>query len=455
MTQQLSRTLSLRDLIVLVIGTVIGSGIFIVPAVVLRQTQGSVGLAMFAWMLGGMLAFIGAMTYGEIGAKHPEAGGIYVYIRDAFGKLPAFLYGWTLFFVMSNGAIAVLSIASASYMSQVIPLSRPAMLIVALFMILIVAVVNILGTRKSIGLQNWTTAVKAGAIVLMGAALLLLGDGLGATRLALWPDAFSMSLLSGVGVALISVLWAYEGWQYVTSAAGEVIDPQRNFARGFAWGAAALTFLYLLANLAYLAALGPQQVAQSDRVAAEAVGRMVGPLAGKFIAVAIMISMFSAANAVMLTTTRVFFAMARDGVFFRKLAELHPRFGTPAYAVIFSAVWAVVLLISGTFEQLLTYVVFTGWIFYALAAASIFIYRRREPEASRLFRVPGYPWTPLLFITVAAVFVGNTIISQPRQSLLGLLVVLVGTPVFFLWQARTRRQQIVTPPGAQPKTLAP
>jgi APA family basic amino acid/polyamine antiporter len=392
-----------------------------------------------------MLSFIGALIYGEIGAMRPEAGGIYVYIRDAFGKLPAFLYGWTLFFAMSNGALAVLSIAGASYMNQIVPLSRSATLVVALSMILILAVVNILGTRKSIGLQNWTTAVKAGAIVLMSVALLLLGKGLSSTYQALWPASFSLSLLSDAGVALISVLWAYEGWQYVTSAAGEVIDPQRNFARGFAWGTALLAFLYVLANLAYLAALGPQQVAQSDRVAAEAVGLMAGPFAGKLIAAAIMISMFSAANAVMLTTTRVFFAMARDGVFFHKLAALHPRFDTPAYAVIFSTAWAIMLLLSGTFEHLLTYVVFTGWIFYALAAASIFIYRRRESQTFRPFHVPGYPWTPLLFVVIAAIFVGNTIISQPRQSLLGLLVVLAGVPVFFFWQARTRRRDPAAP----------
>ncbi len=443
MNQQLKRTFSLKDLIMIVIGTVIGSGIFIVPALVLRETQGSMGLAMLVWIVAGALSFLGALTYGELGAMAPEAGGLYVYVREAFGPLPAFLYGWTLFAIMATGSVATLAVAFASYLNQLLSLYPAAQKVVALTMILLVAAINILGTRKSAGVQSWTTAIKVGAIIVMSLVLLALGNGFAQTGGTFWPKSFGLDLLSGVGIAMVSVLWAYEGWQYVTYSAGEALDPQRNFARSIALGTAALIAIYLLANLAYLAALGPAQAAQSERIAAQAVGTIAGPAAGKFIAVAILISMFSAANAVVLTSSRVYFAMARDGVFFKRFADIHPRYGTPATAIVWSAVCALTLAATGTFEQLLTYVVFTGWIFYALGAASIFFYRRRHPEMPRPFRVPGYPWTPLLFILSAAAIVVNTLISQPVQALLGIAVVLLGTPAFFVWRARLQRQRAV------------
>ena len=443
MTQQLKRTFSLKDLIMIVIGTVIGSGIFIVPALVLRETEGSMGLALLVWAVAGALSFLGALTYGELGAMAPEAGGLYVYVREAFGPLPAFLYGWTLFTVMGNGAVATLAVAFVSYLNQLLPLPPAAQKVIALAMILLVAAINILGTRKSAGVQNWTTGIKVGAIIVMSVVLLALGNGFAQTGDTFWPKSFGLELLSGIGIAMVSVLWAYEGWQYVTYSAGEALDPQRTFARSIAVGTAALIAIYLLANVAYIAALGPAQAAQSERIAAQAVSTIAGPAAGKLIAVAILISMFSAANAVILTTSRVYFAMARDGVFFKRFAAIHPRYGTPAAAIAWSAVCALALAATGTFEQLLTYVVFTGWIFYGLGAMSIFFYRRRHPEMPRPFRVPGYPWTPLLFILSAAAIVVNTMLSQPGRALVGIAIVLVGAPAFFIWRARLQRQQTV------------
>lgn len=443
MTQQLKRTFSLKDLIMIVIGTVIGSGIFIVPALVLRETGGNMGLALLVWTVAGALSFLGALTYGELGAMAPEAGGLYVYVRDAFGPLPAFLYGWTLFTVMANGSVATLAVAFASYLNQLLPLHPAAQKVVALVMILLVTAINMLSTRKSAGVQNWTTGIKVGAIIVMSVVLLALGNGFAQTGGTFWPKSFGFDLLSGIGIAMVSVLWAYEGWQYVTYSAGEALDPQRTFARSIAIGTVALIAIYLLANVAYLAALGPAQAAQSERIAAQAVGTIAGPAAGKLIAVAILISMFSAANAVVLTSSRVYFAMARDGVFFKRFADIHPRYGTPATAIAWSAVCALALAATGTFEQLLTYVVFTGWIFYGLGAMSIFFYRRRHPEMPRPFRVPGYPWTPLLFILSAAAIVVNTMLSQPGRAFVGIAIVLLGAPAFFIWRARLQRQQAV------------
>jgi APA family basic amino acid/polyamine antiporter len=437
MPENLSRTFSLRDLITIVIGTVIGSGIFIVPAVVLRMAEGNIGLALLAWLLAGVLSLLGALTYGELGAMAPESGGLYVYLRDAYGSLPAFLYGWTLFFIISSGSVATLAVAFASYLNQLLPLDPLLSRGVALLMIVTVAAINVRGTRKSVGVQNWTTAIKVGAILIMGAALLTLGKGFAGSDSRLWPESISLPLLSGIGLAMVGVLWAYEGWQYLTFSAGEAINPQRTFARGIGLGTAALIGIYLFANVAYFAAMGPHDAAQSERIAADAVGVTVGPAAGKLIAVAILVSMFSAANGVTLTTSRVYFAMARDGVFFRRLAEIHPRFGTPALAIVWSSACAVILAATGTFEELLTYVVFTGWIFYALGAMSIFVYRRRHPEAHRPFRVPGYPFTPILFVLSAAAIVANTLVSQPQRALVGIAVVLIGTPAFYLWKAKS------------------
>lgn len=432
----LPRTLGLRDLILLNIGSVIGSGIFLVPATVLRQVDGLIIPALLVWLVGGLLSLLGALTYGELGAMKPASGGLYVYIRDCFGRLPAFLFGWTLFFVISSGAVATLAVAFATYLGELVPLNSVLEKLIAVTMIVVVTTVNVLGTRISANLQNWTTATKAIGILLMSIVLLWLGRGFHGSASALWPTDYNVSLASGFGLAMLGVLWAYEGWQFVTYNAGEVLNAKRSLPLGLVIGSTALIGIYLIANLAYLAALGPNGVANSNRVAATAVSTVVGPGAAKLIAIIILISIFSASNGIMLTSPRVYYAMARDGLFFRKLAEVHPRFKTPAFAVIAGAVWSIVLAISGTFEQLLTYVVFVGWIFYAFAAASIFVYRRRAPDAVRPYRVPGYPITPILFVLAAAALALNTIVTQPLRAGLGLGIVLAGSPAYLIWRAR-------------------
>ncbi len=421
------------------IGTVIGSGIFIVPGAVLRQTGYAVGPALLVWLVGGVLSLLGALTYGELGAMVPEAGGLYVYLRDTFGRVPAFLYGWALFFAISSGSLATLAVAAAGYLQQIVPLTPGLRKLVSVVMIAAVCAINVRGTRQGAVVQNWATAIKVGAILLMAVALIGWGSGMRQADRAIMPASLDGALWSGMGVAMIGVLWAYEGWQYVTFSAGEALNPQQTFPRGIVLGTTALIAVYLLANVAYLAALGPKAAGGSDAVAADAVRAVMGGGAGKLIAAAIVISMFGAANGLTLTAPRVYYAMARDGMFFRRLAEVHPRFGTPAIAVIASSAWAAVLALSGTFEQLLTYVVFAGWIFYALGAISLFIYRRTRPDAPRPFRVPGYPWTPILFVLSAAAIVVNTMVARPKQALLGLGIVLLGAPVYYVWKGRAAR----------------
>jgi basic amino acid/polyamine antiporter, APA family len=434
----LERTLRLRDIVVIVVGTVIGSGIFIVPATVLRQTGGDPSVALAVWVIAGLLSLLGALTYGELGAMRPEAGGLYVYMRDAFGPFTAFLYGWTLFFVIASGSLAALSAAFTGYLGQLLPLGPVTVRLVPPLVIAAVMIINVRGTRRSASVQTWTTVFKVGAILLMSGALLLAGGadaGAGAT-VAAAADPAATSIFATAGIAIIAVLWAYEGWQYATFSAGETQRPQRTFPMGMAIGTTVLIVVYCLANLGYIAALGPEAAAGSLSIAATAVNAAFGPLAAKLIAIAILVSIFSAANGLVLTAPRVFWAMARDGVFFRGLAHVDPRFGTPAISIVMMCLWAMLLAATGTFDQLLTYVVFTGWIFYALGAASIFVYRRREPDAVRPFRVPGYPVTPAIFVLAAAAIVLNALLAGTGQAIIGIGVVLSGVPAYLVWRRR-------------------
>jgi basic amino acid/polyamine antiporter, APA family len=430
----LRRVLGLRDLVLLILGTVIGSGIFLVPGAVLKDVGNSLPLALSVWLLGGVLSLLGALTYGELSAMNPAAGGLYVYIRDCFGRFPAFLFGWVLFFVVSTGSIATLAVAFSNYLGEFVALGHWSAKLVSLGMIGIIASVNVLGTRQSANLQNVTTAIKVAAIVGIAGLLLWSGNRMQLTSIAAGSPMSLSSRLSGIGLALVSVLWAYEGWQYATFAAGETVNPRRDFPLAFLAGTFALIGIYFLANLGYVAALGTAGAANSTRVAATALATVLSPAAAKAVTLVILISIFSAAHSIALTASRVYYAMAKDGLFFHRLAEVHPRFGTPAFAVVATALWASVLASTGTFEQLLTYVVFVGWSFYALAAASIFVYRKRETAETARYRVPGYPWTPVLFIATVAAFVLNTIVAQPVRAAIGIGVVLTGIPGYFIWR---------------------
>jgi len=434
----LTRVLSFRDLVLIVIGTVIGSGIFLVPGGVVRQAGGYAGPALVVWIVGGVLSLLGALAYGELGAMNPSAGGLYVYLRDAFGPMTAFLYGWTFFLVIATGSAATLAVASAAYLQQFVALGAFAQKAAAVLLLAVVAAINVRSTRRSADVQNVSTAIKVGALLVMSAVLVVARRGGAADAMPAWPASITPSLLSGMGLGMIGVLWAYEGWQYVTFSAGEAIDPQRTFPRAIVLGTASLIVIYVSANVGYLAALGTAGVAGSDRVAAEAVSAIVGPAAAKLIAAAILVSIFSAANGITITAPRVYYAMARDGLFFRALGEVHPRYGTPAVSILAGTAWSMVLAASGTFEQLLIYVVFVGWIFYGLGAACVFVLRRTQPDTHRPFRVPGYPWTPLVFIVAATALVANTIATQPVRAAIGIGVVLIGLPVYFVWRGAAR-----------------
>jgi len=440
--QPLIRTLRFRDLLLLFVGSVIGSGIFLTPGLIFRQLSGSVGYALLVWIVGGILSSLGALTYAELAAANPEAGGLYCFIRGGFGRVSAFLYGWCLFLVIASGSVAALARAFTTYLAQIIPISPVASTMISVAMIAVVTAVNVWGTRKSSDLQNWTTLVKAGIIVLLSAMLFSLGHH--------GPEMFSSvgapqrgaELLSSFGIAMIAVLWAYEGWQFGTYSAGEVVDPQKNFPRAFLAGSLLLSGLYIIAILAYLVALGPAAATASDAIAATAVSAVLGGWAGKIVAATILISTFSSANSVVLTAPRVFYAMANDNLFFKKLSEVHPRFKTPAAAIIALGVWSAVLACAGDFAKLIGGVIFIGWIFYGLGAAAIFPVRRASQGLAIPYRVPGYPWTPLLFVLAAAGIVINAIVSafldlsQFKNLAIAIILLLLGLPAYFFWRRR-------------------
>jgi basic amino acid/polyamine antiporter, APA family len=444
---ELTRSLSQGDLLFLFVGSVIGSGIFVAPGLILRQVGGSAGYSLLIWLAGGVLSLLGALTYAELAAANPEAGGLYCYIRDGFGRLPAFLYGWCLFVVIASGTIAALAHAFTSYLQEILPLTQVQSSVVVVLVIAVVTAVNVWGTRKSSNLNNVTTVIKVGIIVVLGTILLVLGLSRGThTRELAHPMATSLSgfaLFSGIGFAMISVLWAYEGWQFGTYSAGEVKNPQRCFPKAFLMGSLLLAGLYLFAVIAYLVALGPAAAATTDTIASTAARQVIGPWAAKLVAFTILISTFSSANSVILTAPRVFFAMANDKLFFKKLAEVHPRFGTPAAAVLALGVWSCVLASASGFAKLANGAIFIGWIFYGLGAASIFPIRRANQGRPIPYRVPGYPFTPILFVLAALALVGNAIyaaIADPSQFnylLVAIVLLLLGLPAYFFW---TRQQ---------------
>jgi len=425
-------------------GTVIGSGIFLTPGIVLRETGGRAALALLVWTVAGMISLLGALTYAELGAMKPDAGGLYVYLRDAFGPLSAFLYGWASFAVIASGTVAALAVAFSGYLGRLVPLGALPSPVIPVLVIAVFAVVNIAGTRKGSIVQNWGTVTKVGGLLVL--SVLLLATGSLSTALADSATAApAPSLAAGLGAATIATLWAYEGWQYVTFSAGEARDPQRTFPRALSAATLGLVVLYLLANLGYLAALGPAAMAASEQIAADAVATALGPGLAAVVGVLILVSIASALNGILLTAPRKYFAMARDGVFFARLAEVHPQTITPVFAIAGLALWSAVLAATGTFVQLLTYVVFTGWIFYALGALSIFVYRRRAPEASRAFRTPGYPVTPMVFVLAATLLVLNTLVTQPGRAFAGLGLVALGAPAFYYWRSRYRRARAAEP----------
>jgi APA family basic amino acid/polyamine antiporter len=384
--------------------------------------------------VGGVVALIGALCFGELGQRRPRAGGGYVYLRETWGALPAFLYGWTLVLVIATGAIAAVAVTFANYTLNLAGVSERFTVPVAVGTIVLLAGINYVGVRPAAITQNIFTVLKLAALAaLIGAGIFLAAPPAPVSALA--PP-----VVSGFGAALVPILFTYGGWQQTNFIAEEIIEPEKNLPRALVIGVALVVAVYLLANIAYLRVLGAAGLARSSAPAADLMVAVLGPAGGKVIAAGIAVSTFGFLNLVILVTPRVLQAMASDGVFFARLAALHPVHRTPAAAIVALAACAALLTLSKTFGQLVDYVTFGDWIFFGLTVAGLFIYRAREPDAA--FKVPGYPWTPALFVLAAAYVVVSVVVSNPRNAVMGAILIAAGVPVFYFWKrgyAKTRR----------------
>lgn len=435
--RSLPRVLGLWDVLGILIGSVIGSGIFIVPAEIAGLLKAPL-LIMSVWVVGGALSFFGAICFAELGAMFPEAGGMYVFLREAYGRLIAFLFGWTLFLVIDTGAIATLSMAfSSKYLPYFMPMSPVAIKVVALAFVVMLVAVNYAGVRYGAAVQNGLMFIKFGAILGVTGVVFLFAKGNTANfTTPAASQVASAGLVGAFGLALVRSLWAYKGWEMTTFTAGELKNPGRNLPLGLFAGTLVVIGLYLATNLAYLYVFPASEIASKSRVAADAIQLVIGPVGGSIIAIVILLSITGAANGNVLTAPRVVFAMAKDGLFFKQLAAVHPVRKTPHVSILVVGVWAAILSLSGTFEQLATYVIFGQWIFFGLTAGAVIVLRRKRPDLARPYRTPGYPITPIVFIGAALFISVNTLLLQPMNALAGLGIIVLGVPAFLYWQKK-------------------
>ena len=432
---ELRRALGLLDCILLVTGAIIGSGIFLTPSVIARATQ-SVGAVLFLWVLGGVLTFCGAVAFAELGAAYPKAGGIFVFLHEAYGRPTAFVYGWCVFFVTVAGSIATLASAFAIFLSYLIPMPPLTSKLFAVAAILVLSTINCLGVRAGALVQNLLTIIKVGSLISIALVLLFSGKG-SAQNFSSFPGSFSSTPLGSLGIAMIAVLWAYEGWHLLTFAAGEVRNPKRNLTAGLLIGTVAVMILYLSVNATYIYVLPFQALEGSSRVASDALEHAIGPVGGSIVALAILVSITGAMNSNILGGPRVFFAMARERLFFHRVGYIHPRYHVPTVSIVLNGIWASCLTLVGSFERLFSYVIFVSWIFYAMGAAAVIILRRKHPEIERPYKAWGYPVVPVLFCLIAAAIVLNTVVNDFRNSFWGLLVVAAGLPAYGCWTRKT------------------
>jgi basic amino acid/polyamine antiporter, APA family len=430
----LKKALSRFDLTMIAIGSMIGSGIFLTPSLIAKSLP-SPFLIILVWILGGVIALCGALTFAELGAQMPEAGGVYVFLSEGYGKLTGFLYGWAYFWVVNTGGIAALSVAFAAYFGYFVGLSPLGLKITAISGLFLLTLINVYGVKLGGLFSDLFTVLKLLGIF----GLLLTGFILGSAHVTNFSaSTFSTNLIAvGFAPAMIGVLWSYGGWQHATFTAGEAKNAKRDVPIAMIIAAGVVTFVYVAANLAYMFLMSPSQIAGSHSVAADAVQKVLGPVGGIIISAAIFISTFGTAGIYTLTAPRIYFAMSNDRIFFKSVSKIHPKFQTPYLAIIFQSTWAVILILFwGTFENLISYVVFTDWIFFGLAAATIFIFRKKRKPDEKGYKTLGYPVTPIFFVAVSTWFVINTLIDKPAQAIAGLIFLSAGVPVFLYWKKK-------------------
>jgi basic amino acid/polyamine antiporter, APA family len=454
----LVRGLSLLDSVLLLASGIIGSSIFLTAKDIAGPLPHPV-LFLGVWVLGGIISLFGCVAFAELGSMFPESGGQYVYLREAYGDLVAFLYGWMLFAVANGGSIAALAVAAAAYTGQVFPpVSQDHIVVIlagvtitrahlfALLLIAFVTYVNVVGLRWGALLQNLSTWTKFSAM----AAFVLLGFAIGKGNWSNFsPHGAGLTmglhpgqLISAMGIALIAVFWAYDGWVYITWVAGEVKEPRRNVPLSMVLGVLAVGTIYVAMNFTYLYALPLNEIAQHETIAHAAAAALFSPRAAVWLSLMIAISCFSAAATCTLSGARVYLAMAQDGVFFKRMAVIHPRWRTPAFSLIGQGIWAALLTLSGRYDQLYTYVIYGMVLSYTLTVIGMFLLRWKRPDIPRPYRCTGYPWLPAIYVLVGAAWTLNTVITRPAEAFWGTAIVLVGVPGYLYWKRSNR--QIIT-----------
>jgi APA family basic amino acid/polyamine antiporter len=452
MDAQLVRGLKLFDATAIIVGSMIGSGIFIVSADMARQL-GSSGLLLAAWGITAVMTVLGALSYGELAAAMPRAGGQYVFLREAYGPLFGFLYGWTLFLVIQTGTIAAVAVGFAKFFglfvawvaasNVLVPLPLgyrvSSQHLVAILVILLLTWVNCKGLREGATVQNIFTVAKVGgllALVVMGLILPTNPAAAQSNFEQLFPESLGLGFLSIMGAALVGSLFAADAWNNVTFTGSEVVNPKRNLPLSLFLGTAAVSLIYFAANVVYLRTLPLEAIASApeDRVGTLAAQSLMGSGGLTFINVAILISTFGCTNGLILAGARVYYAMARDGLFFKKVGEVSARSRTPVFSLIVQAVWSCLLVLSGTYNELLEYVIFAALLFYVLTVTGLFILRKKRPEMERPYKAFGYPALPAAYVLLAALVMVDLLVVKPRFTWPGLMIVVTGVPVFFFWK---------------------
>jgi APA family basic amino acid/polyamine antiporter len=451
----LVRGLSLTDAVMLLVGGIIGSGIFLTAAPIATAVHTPL-FFLGIWLVGGAITLMACFAFAEMAAMFPEAGGQYVFLREAYGEFPAFLYGWMIFAVGQSGTIAALAVGFAEYFGAVQPIAAAHAPIatlagwtltrgnlVAVGSIALLTAINVLGLRRGATLINVATWAKFAAIAIFVVLGVAIGHGHWSNYSVSIPADQPVTLghvVSGFGIALIGVFWAFDGWVYITWVAGEVRNPQRVLPRAMVLGVLLVGVVYLSINAIYLYALPITQVAKEETIAEAAAVSLFSPSAGRWLGGIIALSCFGAMSCAILSSARVSYAMARDGAFFHAMGRVHPRHRTPAVSLIWLGAWSAVLALSGSYDQLYTYVMFMMVLSYVAAVAGLFVLRRTRPDAPRPYRCTGYPYLPALYVFMAGAWALNSVVTRPKETLIGIAIVFLGAPFYLFWRWQLKRK---------------
>ena len=429
----LERVLSLLDATMINVGGIIGSGIFMVPATVAFFT-GSSSLFFLVWILGGIVSLFGALSVAELGAAMPQAGGQYVYLNEAYGPIWGYLYGWSAVAVINTASIAAVGVAFSEYLGFFFPISDASIKGIAVGTIVLLTIINIVDVKSGARFQNLFTLSKLGAIfgiILLG---LVMEGGTNQNLSPIFSDKPFIGLIGPLGLAMVSVLWTFDGWIFITYVAGEVKNPGRNIPLSLIFCMLIVVSVYLLLNYVLLFILGFTGMNGSELVVSDAASVFLGNKGAAVVTIIILISLIGANNGFVLSSARINYAMARDKLFFNQAAQIHSRFKSPANALIIQCVWACLLTFTGTFNQLITYIIFTSWIFYGMSAGAVIILRKKKPDMDRPYKTPAYPWIPIIFIFFAIFLTINTIMEAPRDATIGAGIILAGLPLYYYWK---------------------